>query len=217
MTANSGPVLAGPGGRKALLGTNPIAFSFPRNEACPLVVDLSTSLVARGRLAAAAARGETIPGDWALGPDGRPTTDAAAAMQGTLLAIGGNKGAALAFALELLASALPGALFSHQNTSYFQLDGPPFSGGQLIIAVDPRCLGGDQFPARLQALCSTFLAEEGVRLPGDRRLKSRARLAMTGIPVPAELMRELRRRGGLADETSVRAEPGSRAVSAAMA
>ncbi|HWB49544.1 MAG TPA: Ldh family oxidoreductase [Stellaceae bacterium] len=198
MTANSGPVLPGPGGKRPLLGTNPIAFGFPRREAPPLVIDMSVSIVARGSLAAAAARGERIPEGWALGPDGDPTTDPAVAMNGTLLAIGGAKGSALALALELLASAASGAAFSHQNTSYFQLDGPRFSGGQFILAIDPRRIGDDDFASRAEALCGAVLAEEGVRLPGDRRLANRARLTLTGIPVPSDLLRDLRRRAASA-------------------
>jgi (2R)-3-sulfolactate dehydrogenase (NADP+) len=193
MVSNSSANVAGPGGSRPLLGTNPIAVGCPRSGPMPLVIDVSMSVAARGKIVLAAKRGEPIPAGWALGPDGEPTTDPNVALDGTLQTIGGAKGASLALAVEILASALVGARFSHENTSCFHLDGPPFCCGQLILAIDPRRSGSGDFADRVEELCAAFLAEPGVRLPGGRRYRNRERLSRTGIPVPHSLLAELRK------------------------
>lgn len=96
IVGNSPGGIAPWGGKRALLGTNPIAFACPRRDAPPLVIDASLAKVARGKVMLAAQRGEPIPDDWALDADGRPTTDAKAALAGTMLPLGDAKGAALA-------------------------------------------------------------------------------------------------------------------------
>ena len=181
------------GGRRALFGTDPIAAAFPRREKPPLVVDLSMSVVARAKVATAAQRGDPIPEGWALDAEGRATTDAKAALGGTMLAIGGAKGAALALVVELLAAALVGAAFAWEASSFLDAEGPPPRVGQFFLVIDPSAFGPHVLD-RIEALCETVLAEPGTRLPGDRRLETRARLLRDGIPVPAALMQELRRR-----------------------
>lgn len=120
---NSPKGIAPWGGREAVYGTNPIAFAAPLAGRAPLVIDLAMSRVARGRIAAAGQRGETIPGDWAFDAEGRATTDPAAAMAGSLAPIGGAKGAALALMVEILSAALTGAQFGFEASSLFDADG----------------------------------------------------------------------------------------------
>ena len=96
------------GGKRALFGTNPIAAAFPRRDAPPLVIDLSLSEVARGKLMVAAREGKPIPAGWALDKDGNPTTDPKAGLEGMMLPAGGAKGAMLALTVELLVCALSG-------------------------------------------------------------------------------------------------------------
>jgi (2R)-3-sulfolactate dehydrogenase (NADP+) len=191
--ANTPAAIAAAGGRRALFGTNPIAAAFPRREKPPLVVDLSMSVVARAKVATAAQRGEPIPEGWALDAEGRTTADAKAALGGTMLPIGGAKGAALALVVELLATALVGAAFGWEASSFLDAEGPPPRVGQFFLVIDPSAFGTHVLD-RIEALCETVLAEPGTRLPGDRRLGTRARLAREGIPVPDALMQELRRR-----------------------
>ena len=92
---NSPKAIAPWGGSKGIFGTNPIAFAAPRTNNPPLLIDLSLSKVARGKVMVAQQRGESIPDDWALDENGQPTTDPGAALQGTMLPMGGAKGAAL--------------------------------------------------------------------------------------------------------------------------
>jgi (2R)-3-sulfolactate dehydrogenase (NADP+) len=99
-------------GRKAFYGTNPIAAIFPRRDAPPVVIDLSLTEVVRGKIMLYAKEGKPIPLGWAVDKDGNPTTDAKAALTGSLAAIGGMKGTMLAMMVELLCVALTGAAFS---------------------------------------------------------------------------------------------------------
>lgn len=192
--ANTPAAIAPWGGTRGIFGTNPIAFACPRSAAPPLVIDLSMSIVARGKLLIAAAKGEPIPAGWALDKEGNPTTDAMAALAGTIEPIGGAKGAALAFMVEILAAGLTGSQFGFEAMSFFEAKGPPPRTGQLFLALDPIALAGPSFGNRIEILCAAILEDPAIRLPGERRLKMRARLSREGIAVPAKLLADLRQR-----------------------
>jgi (2R)-3-sulfolactate dehydrogenase (NADP+) len=100
------------------LGTNPIAAIFPRKDGPPLQIDLSLSNVARGKLMIAAKEGKSIPLGWALDKDGNPTTDPKAGLEGSMLPMGGTKGAMLALIVELLVTALTGAALGFEASSF---------------------------------------------------------------------------------------------------
>jgi len=120
---NSPAAMAAPGGRLPLFGTNPIAAIFPRRAPPALVVDLSLSEVARGKLMVAAKEGKAIPLGWALDRHGHPTTDPKAGLEGTMLPMGGAKGAMLALVVELMVTTLSGAAFGFEASSFFVDEG----------------------------------------------------------------------------------------------
>ena len=172
--ANSPAAMAPWGGRRALYGTNPIAFAAPRTHgADPLVVDLSLSQVARGKVMLAQKAGKPIPEGWALDADGNPTTDAAAAMAGSMVPMGGAKGAALALMVELLTAGLTGSSFAYEASSLFDDQGPPPDLAHFVLVLDPARFAGD-FAARAETMLQAIEAEDGARLPGARRLAERA-------------------------------------------
>jgi (2R)-3-sulfolactate dehydrogenase (NADP+) len=185
--SNSPGAIAPWGGYKPLFGTNPIAFAAPRAGDLPLVIDLSLSKVARGKVMVAAQSGEPIPGDWALDLNGKPTTDAQAALKGTMIPMGDAKGAALVLMVEVLAAALTGANFGYQSSSFFDAEGAPPGVGQFLIAIDPDVFSGGGFAQRLEILLDAMLEQQGVRLPGSRREQIRARAASDGLAVPKAL------------------------------
>ncbi|MEL7099655.1 MAG: Ldh family oxidoreductase [Pseudomonadota bacterium] len=186
MVANTPKAIAPHGGAEALYGTNPIAFATPVAGEAPLVIDLSLSAVARGKVMAAQKAGHKIPEGWALDAAGQPTTDPDAALAGTMVPIGGAKGTALALMVELLAAALTGSAFSAEAGSFFTGEGPPPRVGQTLIAIDPGAQG--DYAARTAQLCAAITAQEGARLPGTRRRAARARAEAEGLNVPAHLI-----------------------------
>ncbi len=187
--ANSPAAMAPWGGRRALYGTNPIAFGAPRAGDEPLVIDLSLSRAARGKVMIAQKKGEAIPEGWALDANGRPTTDAAAALAGTMIPAGGAKGAALALMVELLCAGLTGSKFAFEAGSLFDAEGPPPGLAHLILILDPARFGG-HFAARAEAMFAAIEAEDGARLPGARRAAERA-ARCDALELSATLVAEL--------------------------
>jgi len=183
------------GGNKPLYGTNPMAFAWPRVGHPPLVFDQASSASARGEIQLHLRAGAPLPEGWAIDADGHPTTDAAAALAGAQLPFGGYKGAAIALMIELLAGALIGEVFSFEASERDNHDGGPPVGGELIIAVEPtRCVGHGDRPRQLahaEQLFARILAQEGTRLPSDRRYAARQRTPTEGITMPQALYEEL--------------------------
>ena len=188
------------GGKRALFGTSPLAAAFPRRGAPPLMIDMSLSAVARGRIMTAAREGKSIPEGWAIDRDGKPTTDARAALEGSMLPAGGVKGAMLALTIELLVVALSGAAYGFESDSFFVEEGRPTRIGQAFVAIDPAALAGHEvYFERVETLIAAMVEEEGVRLPGERRHRNRERAMREGIRIAPELLATIR---GLAGETS---------------
>lgn len=188
--ANTPAAMAPWGGSRAVFGTNPLAFGCPLPGRAPIVIDLALSKVARASIVGAKQRGEAIPEGWALDAAGRPTTDPAVALDGTMAPLGDAKGTALALMVELLASGLTGARFAAEASSFLDAAGDPPGTGQLILAIDATALGPDA-PERFAALAASIEAQDGARLPGSRRLDLRARAARDGLTVPDTLVAEI--------------------------
>ena len=181
---NSPAAMPAAGGKRPIFGTNPIAAIFPRKGKHPVSIDLSLSEVARGKLMVAAKKGEAIPLGWALDSDGNPTTDPKKGMEGSMLPMGGVKGAMLALMVELLVTTLTGAHFGAEADTFFVDEGNQPRLGQAFIVIDPTALGGAAvYSERIEALLSAMLMDEGVRLPGQRRFDLMARAEAMGIDV----------------------------------
>ena len=188
------------GGNKALFGTDPIAFACPRAGKPPMVFDYATSASARGEIQVAAREGHSIPKGWALDKDGNDTTDPAAALEGVQLPFGGHKGNAIMIMVELLSAGLTGGNFcfeaQEQVDAFGGHDAGPSNAGQIFILIDPKGFH-ETFLDRVEALFGKILAQEGTRIPGDRRYANRARSATDGIECQAALHQQiLDMRGG---------------------
>jgi (2R)-3-sulfolactate dehydrogenase (NADP+) len=143
--ANSPAAMPAAGGKHPVFGTNPVAAVFPRRNGDPLMIDLSLSEVARGKLMVAANEGKTIPPGWALDPNGQPTTDPKAGLEGSMLPIGAAsspKGAMLALIVELLVVALTGARFGFEASSCFVGEGDVPRLGQPFLLIEPSARAG---------------------------------------------------------------------------
>ncbi|MEP2707594.1 MAG: Ldh family oxidoreductase [Roseibium sp.] len=192
MVANAPAAMAPWGGKDPVFGTNPLAFAAPGNGDDPLIIDLSLSRVARGKVMNAHKAGKPIPDNWALDQDGNPTTNAKAALDGTMLPIGEAKGTALALMVEILAAIMTGAARSTEASSFFIGDGPPPGVGQFLIAMKP--FETQSFQSRLTGLLDQIAAMDGTRLPGKRRAAAIRSAHKNGIDVPLHYLTALRER-----------------------
>jgi len=186
MMANAPKAIAPWGAKAPFFGTNPIAFATPQADGPPLVIDLSLSKVARGKVMNAYKSNKPIPLGWALDANGNPTTDAKAALDGTMLPIGEAKGTALALMVEILATAFTGSAFSHQAGSFFTADGPAPRVGQTLIAIRPDT--NSDYLARVSTLLGSIQDMEGARLPGTRRHQAIHLAEIDGLLVPAHYL-----------------------------
>ena len=190
---NSPYAMPAAGGKRPLFGTNPIAALFPRAEHPALLIDLSLSEVARGKLMVAAKDGKPIPLGWALDKDGNPTTDPKAGLEGSMLPMGGTKGAMLALMVELLVCALTGARMGFEADSFFTDAGNKPRIGQAFIVIDPAAVAGTEvFFERVETLVAAMLQDETVRLPGYRRYGLARTAVEAGVEIPANVLDGLR-------------------------
>ncbi len=192
MFANTPKAMHAFGGKNAVFGTNPIAFACPRENHDPIVLDLSLSIAARGKIVQAAGQGAQIPKDWGLDAYGRPSTDPKEVLKGSLNAIGGSKGMALALMLEILAGAFVNSQFGFQASSFFDQEGGPPRVGQLLMAINPFEFNL-YFSNQIETLVEVILSEDNTRLPGSNRFLNRNIAFESGLEYPEPLVRELNR------------------------
>lgn len=197
VATNAARSMAVAGGREAVIGTNPIAFAVPRAGHLPLVLDMATAVVARGRIVEMAKRHESIPTGWALDADGHPTTDAQAAERGVVLPFGGTKGSGLAVVVELLCSVLSGATLGPRIPNLYADFERPQDIGHLFIAIDPQRIGRDDVAQQAQALAGLLKSSEPaagvpeVLMPGEPEARLEAQRRAAGVPLPEHVVMEL--------------------------
>ena len=179
------------GGKLPFFGTNPMAFAVPRHHGDPMVMDQSSSVVARMTVRQHAQENKPIPSGWAFDKDGQPTTDANAGLAGSMAPFGDYKGAALALMVDIMAAGVTGSSFTFQASSSANNRGNPPNLGQCLITIDPSAFGGTDFEARLEDLFSAMLTQEGVRLPGDRRIAKRLEAQDVGVSISDNLHQRL--------------------------
>ena len=187
MMANTPKAIAPWGGKDPFFGTNPIAFAVPRIANDPLVIDLSLSKVARGKIMHAKKVNTKIPEGWALDSSGQPTTDPDQALKGSMLPIGEAKGSALALMVEILAATFSGGRPSNEASSFLDPDGDPPGVGQFLMFIDPGKDNGSFFN-RLEKLLVNIEKIDGVRLPGNRRKNDIQKSKDLGLLLPADFI-----------------------------
>jgi LDH2 family malate/lactate/ureidoglycolate dehydrogenase len=207
MVCNTPKAMPPWGGREAFLGTNPLAFAAPAGDGAePVVVDMATTVVARGNIIMAARQGAPIPADWALDAEGRPTTDAAAALAGAVLPMAGAKGYALALMIEILAAIISGSAYGPQVRSPYEDSQEPTDSGIWVMAFNvsalmPAPLYAQRMGALLEAIHASPAAPgQETRVPGERRAQTRQERLAGGVPLDAATRAELET---LAVETGV--------------
>ena len=200
---NSPPGIAPWGGKNAFFGTNPIAFGFPTGDDQPVIIDLSTSIAARGKIILAAKQGNSIPDGWAIDEHGLPTNDAQAALKGSVLPLGGAKGSALALAVEILTGILSGAAFGpHVKNIYDEGETENANVGHFFILLDiEKFMHLSAFFESLQGLLAEMKevpkvpGANEIRYPGERRKRDRDQRQLQGIEISPSVEEELRHLG----------------------
>lgn len=187
------------GGRRAMFGTNPMAFACPRKDGPPLVWDLAASFMARGDIQIAAERGEPVPAGAGIGADGKPTTDPNAILKGgAQLPFGGYKGSLISFMVEVLAAAATGSFLAAEDRSTEVKGAMSANGGSLIIGINPELTAGDGFAARIALLIEELEGNGEARVPGERRHAHRRASLQGGVRIDAAAMDRLKAWAGAA-------------------
>lgn len=190
---NTAPYVAPWGGSAAFFGTNPISVGIPAGECLPVVLDMATTVAARGKIVLAEKEGRTLPEGWALDSRGVMTTDPAAALRGTLLPAGGPKGYALALVIDVLSGLLSGGVYGPHVGNSSRTDVPQ-GAGQCFLAIDIRKFQPlEVFRAEMDTMIREIKASpkaEGVSevyLPGELEFKLTEQRTKEGIPLSEEL------------------------------
>ncbi|WP_432645054.1 L-sulfolactate dehydrogenase [Methanobrevibacter sp.] len=189
--ANTDPAIAPLGGKKALIGTNPIALGIPSDTY--MTVDMATSVTARGKIIESKRKGLDLPDGWALDKDGNPTNNPEEALNGSILPFGGFKGYALSLLIEVLTGPLVQAGYGNGVSGTASPD-KDCTKGDLYIVIDPSKFGDfDEFKANTEDFVSQVRETgENVAIPGDLEVKRIAEAEANGIPIDEKLYEQLK-------------------------
>lgn len=201
------------GGAEAMLGNNPFAMAFPAGRERPVVLDMACSVAARGKIIVAAKEGRPIPADWAIGPDGQPTTDARVALEGFVAPVGGPKGYALTLAIGLMSTMLSGAAFGSEVTHMYEDMTRPQNLGHAFAALPVACFEDPETYARRMEKAVADMrgvkrapGVERVYLPGEREALLMDARRRDGVPVGRGVLAELVATGRRLGQTLATAE-----------
>ena len=184
------------GAAEPFMGTDPISVAVP-SAGASVVLDMTPSVVALGKLILAQKLGKEIPLGWALDKEGKPTTDPAAGRAGSLIPIGGPKGSGMALIVEVLSGILSGAGTATHLHDLYEFDAPQGVGHFLGTIDVSKFLDEDAFRAGVSAMAGEIKElrrAEGVDevlLPGERSARSAAKKAIDGVDVPEAVCAEL--------------------------
>jgi LDH2 family malate/lactate/ureidoglycolate dehydrogenase len=185
------PLMALEGWTDRAIGNNPLAFATPVEGGTPLVFDMSSSVVARGNLRDALREKRPVPPGWAIGPDGKPTTDPDAAWAGSVLPVGGYKGIGIAMLVQVLAGSLNGNSAALRSDSVMGN-----SMGAFLLVINPA-LVNEGYGSDVDVWLSHYrrVAGEKGRYPGQRAAASEVERGRNGIPIPPVLLQNLHATG----------------------
>ncbi len=197
--SNASTTIAPWGGSDARLGNSPLGFGVPNPGGAPFMLDMAMSVVARAKIRNAFKRGQAIPDSWATDKSGAPTTDAALALEGFLLPIGGHKGYGLALLVDMLAGVLSGAAYLTHVKSWLDAPEAPQNLGHFFILINTKVLGSHQWLAERMNDFAAILhgspaadASKPVLVPGEIELGKMARQREHGIAIDASVLALLR-------------------------
>jgi LDH2 family malate/lactate/ureidoglycolate dehydrogenase len=192
MSSNAAPAMAPWGAAEKFLGTNPIAISIPA-KSVNFTADMATSVVARGKIREALRNGKTIPDNWAMDPEGRPTTDPAKALEGSLMPIGGPKGSSLAMAVDIISGVLAGSGYGNKLKSFHVLEGPTGVGASCIVIDVSHFMDVESFKEMMENyfnMVKNLKKAEGVEeifIPGEIEYRKEKKSLEEGVEISDKL------------------------------
>ena len=193
------PNLVVPGGARPITGNNPLAFGAPTGGDFPMILDISMSSVAGGKLLLAQEKGERIPFGWATDANGHPTDDPLVGFKGFLLPLGGHKGFGLSLMIDILCGVLTGGAYQFDIKSMYSAPEDPSETGHMFIVIDPDAfLGRGALEGRMRDMHQTLRASPmwdtkgRMLLPGEIEHETSVARRRDGLPVPAKLLAEIR-------------------------
>ncbi len=202
--SNAPSTMAPWGARVPYLGTNPIAFGIPTREFPPILLDMATSIVARGKIILAAKEGKTIPEGWAVDPEGEFTTDPESALKGAVLPFGGPKGSGIALMIDILSGILSGAEFgSHIGSLYDDFSKPQNVGNFIMVFNIENFCPVNEFKERVELMRQEIKSlpkakgVDEILLPGELEFRRYVENKRSGIQLGPEVIKELKEVGKL--------------------
>ncbi len=201
--ATNGPSRMAPwGGRDPYFGTNPFSVAVPAGKQLPIVVDMATSVVARGKIILAEKNGEKIPRGWGMNQGGEVTTIAREALEGSVLPFGGPKGSGIALLIDVLSGILAGAAFGTTLKDMYANFNEPTDTGHIFGAVDIRKFRDlanfkNDMDQMIRDIKENTPAKgvTKVFLPGEIELRKREARLKDGIPISQPVLAELKEEG----------------------
>jgi L-2-hydroxycarboxylate dehydrogenase (NAD+) len=182
------------GSSENLLGTNPMAFAVPAQDEPAIVLDMSPTVVAFGKVRLAAQRGEQMPVGWMIGKDGKPLTDPKRMDEGYLLPIGGYKGSGLSLIVGLLAGALNRAALGRDVIDFTKEIDSPTNTGQAIAAISiDAFMPAADFKGYVDGVIRDIRNSqklpgvEHIWLPGEQSHTKLQDRRVHGVPIPKSL------------------------------
>ncbi|MHB8581172.1 MAG: Ldh family oxidoreductase [Ignavibacteriaceae bacterium] len=204
---NAEPALPAWGSYEAFFGTNPIAMGVPVKDDIPIIIDLSTSIVARGKIISAAKEKMPIPEGWALDSEGNPTTDADKALAGSVLTMAGPKGYALAMMVDILSGVLSGSGYGKNVHSMYKDLNNPAGVGHFFLCINIEAfMPKEEFYERIKAMKNEIKHSpmrqgvDEIRMPGEKKAKIKIETQKAGIQLGNDVLEELK---VLADENNI--------------
>lgn len=189
---NAPASIAPVGGRRPVVGTNPFSLAAPDDTGgAHVLIDQSASVIAKSEIMKHAREGLPIPKEWALDPDGEPTTDPNIALKGSMAPAGGYKGVGVALMVEIMAAAMTGATLGINASPFSGTKGGPPKTGQFFLAIDPDTTSSGLFAERVTTLVEDMHDMPGVRVPGDGRKAAQRRAHRKGIVVNKATMTKI--------------------------
>ncbi|MGM7722234.1 Ldh family oxidoreductase [Metabacillus sp. Hm71] len=195
---NSPPGIPPWGGKKAFFGTNPVGFGFPVKDLPNVIIDMSASVVARGKIIEAAKEGKSIPKGWAIDQNGLDTEDPTAAINGAILPSGGVKGYGWALAIEILTGILTGAAYGPHVQNIYHDHHQQSNVGHFFILIDVEKFIPYEYFTSLVKNMLIELKEvpkkdgtDTIFYPGERREKSYQKHLSSGINLSPEVVKDL--------------------------